>query len=237
MDRHGREGSETGWDSSSRWFKVNNDFASINTTDILAVDLNCRLFYLEEKIAAAYLHTGDTILSKQFLDIAEKRKKVIQKYCWNEMEGFYFDFDTSNGKQKNVFSLAAAYPLFFKLAEKEQAEKIATLIELHFLHEGGLVSTLQTSGQQWDSPNGWAPLHWITIIGLGNYGFTELAETIAKRWIKLGTDVFSRTGKLMEKYNVVNTLLEAGGGEYPGQDGFGGTKGVLLELRKKSGYE
>ncbi len=235
MYRHLRAGAESGWDYSSRWFKVNNDFASINTTDIVPVDLNCLLLFLEEKIAAAYLHKGNKTSSKLFLEIAEKRKQAIQKYCWNETEGFYFDFDRSTGKQKNVFSLAAAYPLFFKLASKEQAEKIAALIELHFLHEGGLTSTLQTSGQQWDAPNGWAPLHWITIIGLENYGFTNLAETIAKRWIKLCSNVFSRTGKLMEKYNVVNTQLEAGGGEYPGQDGFGWTNGVLLALIKKYG--
>ncbi len=235
MYRHLRAGAESGWDYSSRWFKINNDFASINTTDIVPVDLNCLLLYLEEKIAATYLLSGNEILSKQFLEAAEKRRLAIQKYCWNEVEGFYFDFDTSTGKQKNVFSLAAAYPLFFKLASKEQAQKIAALIALHFLQEGGLISSLQNSGQQWDAPNGWAPLHWITIIGLENYGFTELAETIAKRWIKLCSDVFSRTGKLMEKYNVVNTSLEAGGGEYPGQDGFGWTNGVMLALIKKYG--
>lgn len=235
MYRHLRAGAESGWDYSSRWFKVNKDFESINTADIVPVDLNCLLLFLEEKIAAAYLHNDNKTFSKQFLDIAEKRKQAIQKYCWNKAEGFYFDFDTSTGKQKNVFSLAAAYPLFFKIASKEQAEKIAALIKLHFLYEGGLVSTLQTSGQQWDAPNGWAPLHWITITGLENYGFTELAATIAKRWIKLCSDVFGRTGKLMEKYNVVNTNLEAGGGEYSGQDGFGWTNGVLLVLIKKYG--
>ncbi len=53
--------------------------------------------------------------------------------------------------------------------------------------------------------------------------------------MKLNTDVFLRTGKLMEKYNVVDTHLEAGGGEYPGQDGFGWTNGVLLALVKKYG--
>jgi alpha,alpha-trehalase len=233
--RHLRAGAESGWDYSCRWFGDVNTFASINTADIVPVDLNCLLLHLEEKIAAVHLQTGNKVLSNQFSEAVEKRKDAIQKYCWNEVEGFYFDFDTSSGKQKDVFSLAAAYPLFFKLASKEQAEKLAALIELHFLHEGGLISTLQISGQQWDAPNGWAPLHWITIVGLENYGFADLAETIAKRWIKLCSNVFSRTGKLMEKYNVVNTQLEAGGGEYPGQDGFGWTNGVLLALIKKYG--
>ena len=39
----------------------------------------------------------------------------------------------------------------------------------------------------------------------------------------------------MEKYNVEDASLEAGGGEYPGQDGFGWTNGVLLALIQKYG--
>ena len=233
--RHLRAGAESGWDYSCRWFSNIDSFASINTADIIPVDLNCLLLHLEQKIAAAYLLVGNKLLSNKFSEAAEKRRAAIQKYCWNETEGFYFDFDRSTGKQKNVFSLAAAYPLFFKVATKTQAEKLAQVIEQRFLHEGGLISTLQTTGQQWDAPNGWAPLHWIAVAGLENYDFTSLAETIAKRWIQLCTNVFSRTGKLMEKYNVVNTQLEAGGGEYPGQDGFGWTNGVLLALIKKYG--
>ena len=93
------------------------------------------------------------------------------------------------------------------------------------------MTTLETTGQQWDAPNGWAPLQWVTITGLKNYGHDDLAAEIADRWVKLNSDVFKRTGKLMEKYNVVDTQLEAGGGEYPGQDGFGWTNGVLLALK------
>jgi alpha,alpha-trehalase len=102
---------------------------------------------------------------------------------------------------------------------------------------GGVVTTLETTGQQWDAPNGWAPLQWITIVGLENYGHHELAAEVASRWINLNSDVFKRTGKLMEKYNIVDTHLEAGGGEYPGQDGFGWTNGVLLALKARGRVE
>ena len=78
-------------------------------------------------------------------------------------------------------------------------------------------------------------LQWMTIWGLDRCGQRELARDIAQRWIKLNNDVFLRTGKLMEKYNVADTKLEAGGGEYAGQDGFGWTNGVLLALIKKYG--
>jgi alpha,alpha-trehalase len=82
-------------------------------------------------------------------------------------------------------------------------------------------------------------MSWVfgisTITGLENYGYSKPAKEIARRWLQLNIDVFNRTGKLMEKYNVIDRQLKAGGGEYPGQDGFGWTNGVFLALSKKYG--
>jgi alpha,alpha-trehalase len=72
---------------------------------------------------------------------------------------------------------------------------------------------------------------------LEKYEFFDEARQASERWVKLNKDVFTRTGKLMEKYNVVNTSLDAGGGEYPSQDGFGWTNGVLLALMRKYNME
>jgi alpha,alpha-trehalase len=231
--RHLRAGAESGWDFSCRWFRDPNSFATIHTTNIVPVDLNALMVHLEETIAEAWQQVGDETAAMRYRLAAEKRKAALQKYCWNDTAGFYFDYDLEQYKQKNIYTLAAVFPLCFNIATKDQAEKVTALIEQKFLHAGGLTCTLETTGQQWDAPNGWAPLHWMSIKGLENYGFGKLAELIARRWIKLNTDVFKRTGKLMEKYNVVDTHLEAGGGEYSGQDGFGWTNGVLLALLKK----
>jgi alpha,alpha-trehalase len=233
--RHLRAGAESGWDYSCRWFNDPTDFSTINTTEIIPVDLNCLLYHLEQIIADAYQLSAEKDKQEQFLQLAYNRKKAILKYCWNSEAGFFFDYDFAEKKQKNIVSLAGIAPLFFNIAEKEQAEKVKELVEITLLKDGGVVSSNCITGQQWDAPNGWAPLQWMTIIGFENYGYTELATTIAKRWIKLNTDVFNRTGKLMEKYNVVDTHLEAGGGEYEGQDGFGWTNGVLLALINKYG--
>jgi alpha,alpha-trehalase len=73
----------------------------------------------------------------------------------------------------------------------------------------------------------------MVIEGLERCNQKALAKDIAMRWIKLNNDVYLRTNKLMEKYNVVDLKLEAGGGEYPSQDGFGWTNGVLLALINK----
>jgi alpha,alpha-trehalase len=231
--RHLRAGAESGWDYSSRWFKDVHSFASIHTTDIIPVDLNCLVFHLEQTIAEAYLQQDNMQLAKKYQSLAGKRKDAIQKYCWNSEKHFYFDYDAGENIQKQSLTLAAVFPLFFNIADDEQAKQVAKIIKENFLKPGGVVSTLETTGQQWDSPNGWAPLHWITIAGLENYGHKDLAKEIAARWIKLNRDVYKRTGKLMEKYNVIDTDAEAGGGEYTGQDGFGWTNGVLLALIKK----
>jgi alpha,alpha-trehalase len=231
--RHLRAGAESGWDYSCRWFKDETSFTTINTASIIPVDLNCLLFYSEKTIAEAYRINGNEEKAKEYETLAEKRKYAIDKYCWNNATGFYVDYDWEADQQKQVLSLAGITPLFFKLATQEQADSTASIIEKNFLKLGGLVSTLQETGQQWDAPNGWAPLQWMAVVGLENYGYQKLASTIAERWIKLNTEVFNRTGKLMEKYNVVDTHLEAGGGEYAGQDGFGWTNGVLLALMHK----
>jgi len=228
--RHLRAGAESGWDYSSRWFKTPDSFETIYTSDIVPVDLNCLLFHLEQTIAEAYASDGKTDLSEKYQSLALKRKDAIQRYFWNRDQGFYFDYDMRQNVQKQSLTLAGVVPLFVKIADPRDAPAVATVIREKFLRPGGLVTTLETTGQQWDAPNGWAPLQWMAIAGLANFGQTDLAKTIARRWIQLNADVFRRTGKLMEKYNVVDTQLEAGGGEYAGQDGFGWTNGVLLAL-------
>src|ERR1700750_3010460 len=116
------------------------------------------------------------------------------------------------------------------MTDPRDVPAVATVIQKKSLRAGALVTTLVTSGQQWDAPNGWAPLQWMAIKGLINYHQPTLAHEIAKRWITLNVHTYQQTGKLMEKYNVVDIHQKAGGGEYPGQDGFGWTNGVLLQL-------
>jgi alpha,alpha-trehalase len=235
--RHIRAAAASGWDFSCRWFKNPLDFSTIHTTDIIPVDLNCLLLQLEQTLHQAYEQMGNRSMQQLFQTKIASRKTAIELYCWNEKEGFYYDYDFKEGKQKTIPSLAAAFPLFFKITSPDKARILVNNLLKTLQQEGGMVCTTINSGQQWDAPNGWAPLQWITLLGLENYGFHAEAKAIAGRWIQLNTDVFKRTGKLMEKYNVVDTHLEAGGGEYPGQDGFGWTNGVLLALLQKYGSE
>ncbi len=227
-----RAGAESGWDFSSRWLADGKTLATIHTTDIVPVDLNALLYHLELKIAQAYNWSEQLEEADQYLKLASARKKAINKYLWDAEASFYMDYDVKAGAHTSIPSLAAAYPLYFQLADKAQAKAVAVRLGEDFLQPGGFVTTLESTGQQWDWPNGWAPLQWITINGLFRYGYYELGEEATDRWLRRNRQVYKATGKMMEKYNVVDTSLLAGGGEYALQDGFGWTNGVALALEE-----
>ncbi len=113
-------------------------------------------------------------------------------------------------------SLAAAAPLYFGIATPEQGVRTAARLEIEFLKPGGFVTTNIISGQQWDGPNGWPPLEWLTIEGVRRYRRDDLADKAASRWLALIQRTYRETGRMMEKYDVVDLHRRAGGGEYPG---------------------
>jgi len=228
--RNIRAAAESGWDFSTRWMDTTGKLETIHTTFIIPVDLNCLLYHLESSIARSYRLSGDLAKSNSYLVKAAARKKAILKYAWSEKNGWFMDYNWKDHHVTSQQTLAGMFPLEFNIADAKQAAKAAANLKTKFLKLGGLVTTLSRSGQQWDSPNAWAPLQYIAIDGLNNYHQTNLARSIAERWIQTNLKVFNDTGKLMEKYNVVDPNVNAGGGEYPLQDGFGWTNGVLLNL-------
>jgi len=232
--RNIRAACESGWDFSSRWLDDDNSLKSIRTTRILPIDLNCLLYKQEELLANYYETLGNKESSLVYANYAATRKLSIQRYMWSKQHGFYMDYDLDTKSCSSAKSLASVLPLFVGLANEKQAEQVSELIENEFLQQGGLLTTVTETGQQWDSPNGWAPLHWFTVQGLLKYQKTSLATTIQKRWLNTVDSYFLQTGKIMEKYNVCQESHRAGGGEYDVQEGFGWTNGVHVAFNALS---
>lgn len=232
-----RAACESGWDFSGRWFANGKTFNTIQTTNILPVDLNCLLYHLEHTIHKAYSLDGESSEGSAFGMKAAARKEAINRYFFDDRDGWYYDYNIAEKKLNNQKTIAGITPFFFNIPPANYIERAAAITESDFLKDGGVVTTLINTEQQWDWPNGWAPLQWITIRGLENYGQSELAAKLAHNWAMLNIKVYRNTGKLMEKYNVIDTHLTAGGGEYPSQDGFGWTNGVLLKILKTYGVK
>ena len=228
--RNVRAAAASGWDFSSRWFGPAGTLATIQTTDLVAVDLNCLLYALEQSIARGYEVQRQPAQAQAFRQKAARRRQALLRYCWDARTGWFTDYNWRKGRRSAHHTLAGVYPLALGLATPAQARQVAAGLRRELLRPGGLVTTPLRTGQQWDAPNAWAPLQWMAITGLSRYGQPTLARTVAERWTGLNVRVFAQTGKLLEKYDVVNANAAAGGGEYPLQDGFGWTNGVLLWL-------
>ena len=225
-----RAAAESGWDFSSRWFADGRSLATIDTTEIVPIDLNSLLFGLENAIVAGCTRAGDARCAREFARRAASRRAAVNRYLWDAAAGVYRDYRWTKTAQMPRISAATLYPLFTGLASKPQAAAVARAVSRELLKAGGLVTTPRVTGQQWDAPNGWAPLQWIAVAGLRRYSILPPAAAIACRWMVNVNRVYRETGKLVEKYDVLNTTRPGGGGEYPLQDGFGWTNGVMRKL-------
>ncbi|WP_072932221.1 alpha,alpha-trehalase TreA [Nissabacter archeti] len=225
-----RAGAASGWDFSSRWFDDPNNLSTIRTTEIVPVDLNALLFHLENTLARASKAAGQSADGQRYADQAEKRQAAINRYLWNADGGWYADYDWKRGSVRTQLTAAALFPLYMQAASDDQADKTAAAVEKQLVKAGGLVTTNVHNGQQWDAPNGWAPLQWVAVEGLNHYGKQTLAKEIGMRFLDNVQATYDREHKLVEKYVVEGNLGGGGGGEYPLQDGFGWTNGVTLKL-------
>ncbi len=224
-----RAAAESGWDFSSRWLGDPQRLGSIRTGAIVPVDLNSLLFGLERAIAAGCATARDNRCAADYARIAASRQRAIGRVLWDARAARFADYDWQRGHVTRVASAAMLYPLFVGAATPAQAAATARFVERFLIAPGGLRTTLAVTGQQWDRPNGWAPLQWIAVSGLRRYGDGRLAQRIADGWIATVTREYRASGRLLEKYDV-ERAVPGGGGEYALQDGFGWTNGVTREL-------
>jgi alpha,alpha-trehalase len=218
---------ESGWDMTSRFHS--------HCLDYLPIDLNCALYKYETDLAEFYKSINSHKKHKQYLLQSEKRRRMINKLMWNFDKGFYFDYDYKHERQSPFYSIAGFYPMWAKLATHTQARRLVDNL-VHFEYDGGLANT-QSTGlseefRQHDYPNGWPHQQWVVIKGLVNYGYHREGERIAKKFLDLSNKVFKKTGKMWEKYNVVEGDMGKPD-RYPTQFGFAWTNSVFYRLISK----
>jgi alpha,alpha-trehalase len=224
-----RAAAESGWDFSSRWLADGRSLASIETTAIVPVDLNSLLFGLEQAIARGCAKAGEPDCTADFNARAARRRAAMNRYLWDASARTFQDWDWTRRRPTRRTSAAMLFPLFTGEADRAEARGVAAFVRARLLAPGGLLATPLRTGQQWDAPNGWAPLQWVAVSGLRDYGEDGLAREIAERWLASVSRGYAAEGRLVEKYDVTR-MAPGGGGEYPLQDGFGWTNGVTRAL-------
>jgi alpha,alpha-trehalase len=181
-------------------------------------------------VARASKAAGDGAAARDYEQRAQARQKAINTLLWDATQGWYVDRDIERGQTRPALTAAALFPLWLQVATRSQARQTAAAVDAQLLRQGGLLTTTVSTGQQWDAPNGWAPLQWVAVDGLQRYGENTLARRIGTRFLHTVQAVYDSEGKLVEKYVVDGSAGGGGGGEYPLQDGFGWSNGVTLAL-------
>ncbi len=213
--------AESGWDYTTRF--------DDHCLDYLPIDLNALLYKYERDLAVMAEQLNRANDAQIWGRAARRRKKMINQLMWHETDGLYYDYDYRHGEQGIIASLASYVPMFAGMTSKEQTARLVEALP-RFETEHGLTTTDKDNSppadKQWATPNGWAPLHDFVVDGLLQYGYEEEALRIARKWVDTVNLKFQATGKIYEKYNVIDPLSEAGNAVYPDQHGFGWTNGV-----------
>lgn len=247
--------AESGWDFSTRWMRNSSDFTTLATTSILPVDLNAFILMMELDIASLAKVIGENTISERFVEASQGRKKAMDSVFWNAKMGQWVDYwlgDNStsckevhkleaSNQNENVFA-SNFVPLWIELFNSDASvvEKVMESFQSSgLLCSAGIATSLTNSGQQWDFPNGWAPIQHMIVEGLVRSGLKEarlMAEDIAMRWIRTNYAAYKNTSTMLEKYDVEECGKIGGGGEYIPQTGFGWTNGVVLAFLEEFGW-
>ncbi|KAH7064134.1 Six-hairpin glycosidase-like protein [Paraphoma chrysanthemicola] len=198
-------GAESGWDYSLRWVKNPNDavndnsfpLRTLNTVNILPVELNSILYHNEITIAEFHRREGNYSAAREWAGRAKNRSDAMTTLLWNQEHYSYFDYNLTSSSQ-NIYTLAdntstplstqgapegqqiwfqisqfypfwtGAAPESIKGDPSAMRRVFARVEELLESRDGAIAATNLVSGQQWDEPNVWPPLQYILMKGLLN---------------------------------------------------------------------
>jgi alpha,alpha-trehalase len=219
---------ESGFDPSGRFGPFSIDIIHYNP-----VCLNALLYLMEKQTAEIMDILGRPGDAAVWRLRAQQRAAQMNRLMWNQADGFYYDYDFVHSRVRRYPFLTTFYPLWAGIASPNQAERVVRSSRV-FEQPGGLQTSLQQTGDQWDAPFGWAPLQWIAVEALRRYGYRSEADRLAVKFLSLVQQEFVRYGSIEEKYDVVRRKSDVSKslrfGYRTNEAGFGWSNAVFTAL-------
>ena len=219
---------ESGFDPSNRFGPFNIDIIHYNP-----VCLNSLLYLMETDTAEIMKTLGRPREARRWLARAEARRRSVNRLMWDEKDGLYYDYDFARGAVRRYPFATTFYPLWVGIADRRQAARLVSNLRL-LERAGGLQTSTNASGSQWDAPFGWAPLQMIAVEGLRRYGYQEEADRITANFLSTVLKEFIQHKTIVEKYDVVRRESEISSGIKFGYDynviGFGWTNAAFTDM-------
>lgn len=237
-------GAESGWDFSSRWFKDEDHLHTIQTRNIIPVDLNAILYKNEVLLSSIHKDFGNLEKFHYYSSQSKNRFELIQSVLFKESSGCWYDYNYVDNKLHEKSFPSNYLPLwagaFNPNMTRDQKSKILDSMKSLMVYPAGVPSSLKIDHwkghQQWDFPNSWAPIEMFMIEGLNNLkdqDSSRMAYELADKWTTTVYCAWEGSNKtFFEKYNATKRGYSGAGGEYHPQTGFGWTNGVILMILK-----
>lgn len=174
----------------------------------MPVDLNAFIYWDAKLLAEFYALIDDAAKAMEYERIAADWLTAVEQILWHEEVGAWLDYDHVNEIKRDYFYPTNIAPFWTGCFHKDKTEYYVSKI-LKYLertqvmnNEGGIPTTLEHSGEQWDFPNAWAPLQHMMIMGLDSTGDSwakDLAYEIALRWTRSNWMTYNKTNMMLEK--------------------------------------
>jgi alpha,alpha-trehalase len=219
---------ESGFDPSSRFGALN-----VDVIHYAPVCLNTLLYIMEDDTARIMDTLGDAAAARGWRQRAAARRDLVNRLMWDEQAGLYYDYNVRTRRLRRYDFATTFFPLWVGIASPAQAARVHGNLA-RFEAPGGILTSTEVTGNQWDAPFGWAPLQMIAVAGLRRYGFDTDANRIAGKFVSLVAKELDEHGTIVEKYDVRRRESDVAAdikfGYSANQVGFGWTNGAVLEL-------
>lgn len=153
---------------------------------------------------------GESDRALHYRLIGEKWLEAVTKVLWHEETGAWLDYDLHNSIKRDFFYPSNIAPLWTGCYDKSNKEHTVKLVmkylqNKNIMFPGGVPTSFEHTGEQWDFPNAWPPLQHMMIVGLNNTGdasAARLAFEIAEKWVMSNYRIYKEHHYMLEKVTI-----------------------------------
>lgn len=171
-----------------------------------SVDMSSQIVIQYNYLAKICQKLGLTKSKKIYQNRAKVIAAQINQWCWNEVDGFYYDVD-NNGRQIKHKTVSTFWPLLAGIADKVQVQKLVAHLKDPKTFWRPFIFPSLAADQKSYAQNGdywrggvWAPTNYMIIKGLENYGYYNFAKIATEKYLSGLAEVFKSTNTLWENY-------------------------------------
>ena len=183
----------SGTDDSPRFdglFSEGNHIGVMQAVE--SVEQNVWLSLMHYNLSEMATLLGDANAAAKHAKDAAILEAKIEKYFWNEEDGFYYDINTTTHKQIKVKAEFAFMVMFMKNAREDRIKRLVTehlknpkeFWVNYPVPSVALSESTFTQNTMWRGPV-WPNMNWLICLGLEQHGYKDIAKEIAIKTVKM----------------------------------------------------